>query len=122
MILTALQILSSNAIFISVYFLKYRYFFRQRPQRYLYGRVKISGGSRPSGKGAGGCGHPDPEIRGRGAASKKIFSHFGLKIRGGGSSPGSATENPREGIQGKPWVGVCRQGLHSLKMKIDTPV
>ena len=86
MILTALQILSSNAIFNSVYFLKYRYFFRQRPQRYLYGRVKISGGSRPSGKGAGGCGHPDPETR-RGAASKKIFSHFGLKIRGGGTPP-----------------------------------
>ena len=73
MILTALQILSSNAIFNTVYFLKYRYFFTQRPQRYLYGRVKISGGSRPSGKGGGGCGHPDPEIRGGGGRPQKKF-------------------------------------------------
>jgi len=38
----------------------------------------ISGGSRPSDKGAGGGGHPDPEIRG---------SDFGLKIRGERAPP-----------------------------------
>ena len=58
--------------------------------------LHTSGGSRPSDKGGG---DPDPEIRGWGAASKKIFRpfmpHFRLKIRGGpgypGPSPGSAT-------------------------------
>ena len=61
--------------------------------------VKCSGGSRPLDKG--GPVDPDPEIRGGGPwPQKKIFHpfgpHFGLKIRGGGGSPGpppgSATE------------------------------
>ena len=58
-----------------------------------------SGWSRPLDKGGGGwgAGHPDPEIRGGGAVSKKIFfgPSFGLKRRGGGP-PGPL-----------PWVRHC---------------
>ena len=60
--------------------------------------TKFSGRSRPSDKGGGGRGHPDPEIRG-GPVSKKIFSGLGAsfwsKNKGGpfppGPSPGFAT-------------------------------
>ena len=42
-----------------------------------------------------GGGHPDPEIRGAGGSLRIFFrffgSQFGLKIGGGGASPGSAT-------------------------------
>ena len=53
--------------------------------------TQSSGGSRPSDKGGGG--HPDPE-RGGGQSQNffRLFgSQFGLKIGGGGASPGSAT-------------------------------
>ena len=62
----------------------------------------LRGGSRPSDKGGGGAGHPDPEIS-RGAQSPKKFfrlfgPHFDRKIRGGagpsGPSPGSTTAPP----------------------------
>ena len=59
---------------------------------------KVSAGSRPSDKGGGGGGHPDPEIRGRGPVSKKYFwalrASFSSKNKvegGGGASPGSST-------------------------------
>ena len=46
-------------------------------------------------------GHPDPEIRGWGAGSKKFFSalHFGLKIRRGG---------PHGRL---PWIRHCCHGF-----------
>ena len=64
--------------------------------------VSFSGGSRPSDKGAGGHGYPDPEIRG-GEVSKKFFWALWAsvwsknKVGGGGTGPpgpsrGSATE------------------------------
>ena len=42
-----------------------------------------SGRSRPSGKGEGGGGHPDPEIRvgGRGGLKKELFSAFRASVR-----------------------------------------
>ena len=47
-----------------------------------------SGGSRPSDKGVGEGGHPDPEIWGGGSLKKSFFRsfgpQFGLKIRGAG--------------------------------------
>ena len=51
--------------------------------------------------GEGGGGHPDPEIRGGGAGSKKFFwaLHFGLEIRGG-CPPGPL-----------PWIRHCCHGF-----------
>ena len=46
--------------------------------------VLDSGGSRPSDKGRGGSGHPDPEIGGGGRSPKNFFRpfgpHFGRKV------------------------------------------
>ena len=61
--------------------------------------TKFSGGSRPSDKGGGGRGHPDPEIRG-GPVSKKIFSGLGAsfwsKNKGGPFPPGPPLDSPLE--------------------------
>ena len=69
-------------------------FFDRRCKKVRPFLSKISGGSRPSNKGGlrgQGCGHPDPEIRGRPGRKKFQFQpfrpQFGLKIRG------SSTEN-----------------------------
>ena len=58
----------------------------------------LRGGSRPSDKGGGGGGHPDPEIS-RGAQSPKKFfrlfgPHFDRKIRGGGRAPRAPPLDP----------------------------
>ena len=57
---------------------------------------KISGGSRPSDKGGrGGGSYLDPETRGRGSLKKSFqpfWPQFGLKIRGGGPSPGNSIQ------------------------------
>ena len=49
------------------------------------------------GGGKRGNGHPDPNIRAGGQTPKKFFQpfgpQFGLKIWGGGASPGSSTES-----------------------------
>ena len=60
----------------------------------------LRGGSRPSDKGGGGGGHPDPEIS-RGAQSPKKFfrlfgPHFDRKIRGRGGPLGPL-----------PWIRHC---------------
>ena len=80
--------------------------------------------------GGGGGGHPDPEISGGGgAASKNFFSalraSFWSKNKGGGRTPflDPPLKILRRAFKGSLCrAGVCRQGLHSLKMKIDTPV
>ena len=57
----------------------------------------LNGGSRPSDKGGGGGGHPDPEIR-RGPASENFFSalraSFWSKNKGGAPGPPSPSPGP----------------------------
>ena len=93
--------------------------------------ISLRRDSRPLDKTGGGRGgHPDPEMKG-GTGLKLFFRlfgpHFVLKIRGAGPH-GSLPLDPSLKIPRRVFkgslrrAGVCRQGLHSLKMKIDTPV
>ena len=62
----------------------------------------FSGGSRPSDKGAGGVGrsgHPDPEIWGGGAVSKKFFfCPLGLSLVVSSKNRGWAPRTPPLGL------------------------
>ena len=83
---------------------------RSYQQGRLVSIILGSGGSRPSDKGGGG-GHPDPEIRAGGAASKHFFfqafgPHFGLKIRGESGPP-----------RPLPWIRHCSETEYKCQLQ-----
>ena len=61
--------------------------------------VYYSGGSRPSDKGGGGGGHPDPEIRGEVGLKKNSFS--ALRASAWSKNKGEGPHGPL------PWIRHC---------------